>query len=100
MANNSKLYEKMWAIVNGPRENAPTEWEALAKSDNLDDNETCFLLAIVLEAIHHGYNIGVDYTYEQGMRDVHVDLDSSDSDFNNLDSAYEPPTSPTNNAIE
>lgn len=59
-----------------------------------------FLYNIVLEAIHHGYNIGVDYTYEQGMRDVHVDLDSSDSDFNNLDSAYEPPTSPTNNAIE
>lgn len=51
MANNSKLYEKMWAIVNGPRENAPTEWEALAKSDNLDDNETCFLLAIQLRKL-------------------------------------------------
>lgn len=48
MANNSKLYEKMWAIINGPRENAPTEWETLAKSNNLDDNETCFLLAIQL----------------------------------------------------
>lgn len=59
-----------------------------------------FLYDIVLEAIHHGYNIGVDYTYEQGMRDVHVELESADSDSNDLDSAYEPLTSPKNNAIE
>ena len=51
MANNSKLYEKMWAIVNGPRENVPAEWETLARSNNLDDNETCFLLAIQLRKI-------------------------------------------------
>ena len=41
----------MWAIVNGPRENAPAEWETLARSNNLDDNETCFLLAIQLRKI-------------------------------------------------
>lgn len=48
MANNSKLYEKIWAIINGPKENASVEWHTLAKSNNLDDNETCFLLAIQL----------------------------------------------------
>lgn len=48
MANNSKLYEKMWAIINGPRENAPVEWHALATSNNQDDNETCFLLTVQL----------------------------------------------------
>lgn len=48
MANNSKLYEKMWTVMNGPKEAAPAEWNAWAKSSDPDDNETCFLLAIQL----------------------------------------------------
>lgn len=34
-----------------------------------------FLYDIALEAIHNGYALGVDYSYEQGKHDVHVGLD-------------------------
>lgn len=51
MANNSKLYEKIWAVINGPKEAAPTEWKAWAESSNPEDNETCFLLAIQLRKL-------------------------------------------------
>lgn len=48
MANNSKFYDQVWAIMKDSEEDASKTWNDLAKSNSPDDHEVCFLLAVQL----------------------------------------------------